>query len=154
MLLNLENLSNSCGTINLHLVSIVFELVKDFICNCTEPHTWADPNLKFRHSWSVFITSVKLVMKYFALDATPHWYFWTPHKHSPARVWGGNNGSAIECNFLQVCVQLCRIAMTISDSIQTISFQLYCCVENVVKNIILVESIKTLNKWICTCEKN
>lgn len=94
------------------------------------------------------------MMKDIALDSNPHWYFWTPHKHSLAHVWGGNNSSAIECNFLQVCVQLCRIAMNISDSIQTVSFQLFCFMENVVKNIILVESIKTLNKWISTCKQN
>jgi len=94
------------------------------------------------------------MMKDIALDAKHHWYFQTPHKHSLAHVWGGNNSSAIECNFLQVCVQLCRIAMNISGSIQTVSLQRYCCMENVVKNILLVESIKTLNNWISTCEQN
>jgi len=87
-------------------------------------------------------------MKDIALDVNPNWYFWTTHKHSLAHVWGGNNSSATECNFLQVYVQLRRIAMNISDSIQTGSIQLYCWMENEVKNIILVESIKTLNKWI------
>jgi len=94
------------------------------------------------------------MMKDTALDANHRWCFWTPHKHSLAHVRGGNNSSAIECNFLLVCVQLYRIAMNISNSIQTVSFQLYCCMENVVKNIILVVSVKTLNKLISTCEQN
>jgi hypothetical protein len=51
--------------------------------------------------------------------------------------------SVSSCRSVFSCV---GFAINKSDIVQTASFQLCCCMEKVVNNIILIENIKTLNK--------